>query len=93
MVDNAPDGKMTRLPLAPLLGELAAVRPTEGAPDFINCHSGKGKAMLKLPCHSETSFRTYTLGGSWESASPWGSSMFQCSVKRKRIAASRRSPQ
>ena len=27
--------------------------------------------------------RTYTSGGSWESASPWGSSMFQCSVKRK----------
>ena len=31
--------------LTPPLGELAAVRPTEGSPDFIKCHFGKEKAL------------------------------------------------
>ena len=37
-------------PLAPLLGELVAVRPTEGTPVWINEQSAKEKAHRKQQC-------------------------------------------
>ena len=46
MVQKVPMGKRDPL-LAPLLGELAAARPTEGSPVFSNCQEGKDSTARK----------------------------------------------
>ena len=41
----------------------------------------KSTRLPKIPCHSETSSRTYTSGGSWESESPMHRAKTYCRLK------------